>query len=149
MACEHEDIIQWNIFRATVPFCGEFTGHRWIPSQRPVTRSFDCFFDLRRNKRLSKQPRSWWFETLSRSLWRHCNESVVRVVSGECHNTSLMRCDIAWGNGLVPMTTKPSWLNVLNMKVILNLVIESVRQIDYKRYHLRHSLSWMNYHLVP
>ena len=31
MACEHEDIIQWNIFRATVPFCGEFTGHRWIP----------------------------------------------------------------------------------------------------------------------
>ena len=27
--------------------CGEFTGHRWIPpAQRPVTRSFDVFFDL-------------------------------------------------------------------------------------------------------
>ena len=26
-----------------------------IPSQRPVTRSFDVFFDLRMNKRLSKQ----------------------------------------------------------------------------------------------
>ena len=26
-------------------------------------------------KRLSKQSRSWWFETPSRPLWRHCNES--------------------------------------------------------------------------
>ena len=25
------------------------------------------------NKRLSKQWWSWWFETLSRPLWRHCN----------------------------------------------------------------------------
>ena len=28
-----------------------------LPAQRPVTRSFDVFFDLRLNKRLSKQ---WW-----------------------------------------------------------------------------------------
>ena len=34
-----------NIFRVTGP--GEF------PTQRPVTRSFDVFFDLRLNKRLS------------------------------------------------------------------------------------------------
>ena len=33
------------------PVPGEF------PAQRPVTRSFDVFFDLRPNKRLSKQ---WW-----------------------------------------------------------------------------------------
>ena len=43
-------------------------------SQRPVTRSFDVFFDLCLNKRLSKQSWGWWFETPSRSLWRHCNE---------------------------------------------------------------------------
>ena len=42
--------------------------------QRPVTRGFDVFFDLHLNKRLSKQSWSWWFETPSRSLWRHCNE---------------------------------------------------------------------------
>ena len=48
-----------NIFRVTGP--------------RPVTRTFDVFFDLRLNKRLSKQPRGWWFETQSWSLWRHCN----------------------------------------------------------------------------
>ena len=44
-----------------------------VPSQRPVTRSFDVFFDLRLNKRWSKQSWGWWFETPSCSLWRHCN----------------------------------------------------------------------------
>ena len=44
-----------------------------FPAQRPVTRSFDVFFDLRLNKRLSKQSWGWWFETLSCPLWRHCN----------------------------------------------------------------------------
>ena len=42
-------------FRATGHLCGEFTGPRWIPALRPVTRNFDVFFDLCLNKRLSKQ----------------------------------------------------------------------------------------------
>ena len=42
-----------NIFRVTGPLCGEFTGPGEFPAQRPVTRSFDVFFDLRPNKRLS------------------------------------------------------------------------------------------------
>ena len=33
-----------NIFRVTGPLWGEFTGHRWIPTQRPVTRSFGVFY---------------------------------------------------------------------------------------------------------
>ena len=49
------------------PVTGEF------PTQRPVTRSFDVFFDLRLNKRLSKQSWGWWLETLSRPLRRHRN----------------------------------------------------------------------------
>ena len=53
------------------PVPGEF------PTQRPVTRSFDVFFDLRLNKRLSKQLWSWWFETLSRPLWRHRNDNQI------------------------------------------------------------------------
>ena len=32
-----------NIFRVTGPLCGEFTGHRWNPCKRPVTRSFHVF----------------------------------------------------------------------------------------------------------
>ena len=62
-----------NIFRVTGPLCGEFTGPGEFPTQRPVTPSFDAFFDLRLNKRLSKQPWGWWFETPSWSLWRQCN----------------------------------------------------------------------------
>ena len=46
-----------NIFRVTGPFWGEFTGHRRISLQGPVTRSFDVFFDLRLNKRLNKHSR--------------------------------------------------------------------------------------------
>ena len=34
---------------------------------------FDFDFDLHPNKRLSKQWRGWWFQTLSSPLWRHCN----------------------------------------------------------------------------
>ena len=49
-----------------------------FPSQRPVTRSFDVFFDMHLHKQLSKQSRRWWFETPMRSSWRHCND----VISG-------------------------------------------------------------------
>ena len=38
-----------NIFRVTGPLCGEFTGPGEFPAQRPVTRSFDVYFDLRPN----------------------------------------------------------------------------------------------------
>ena len=51
----HDDVIKWKHFRVTGPLCGEFTGPGEFPTQRPVTRSFDVFFDLRLNKRLSKQ----------------------------------------------------------------------------------------------
>ena len=46
-----------------------------VPSQRPMTRKFDVFFDLNPNKRLIKQPSRRWFETPSRSLWRRCHET--------------------------------------------------------------------------
>ena len=41
-------------------------------AQRPVRRSFGVFFNLRPNKRLSKKSIDRWFDTPSRSLWRHC-----------------------------------------------------------------------------
>ena len=34
------------IFRATSHLCVEITGHRWFPSQRPMTRSSDVFIHL-------------------------------------------------------------------------------------------------------
>ena len=58
------------------PVTGEF------PAQRPVTRSFDVFFNLRLNKRLSKQSWCRWFVMPSCPIWRHCNE--------------IMRLDVKW-----------------------------------------------------
>ena len=55
------------------PVPGEF------PTQRPVTRSFDVFFDLHPNKRLSTQWWAWWFETTSWPSWRHCNDVVAML----------------------------------------------------------------------
>ena len=66
-----------NIFRVTGLLCGEFTGPGEFPTQRPVTRSFDVYFDLRLNKWLSKQPQGWWLETPSWSLWHHCNGAPI------------------------------------------------------------------------
>ena len=70
-----------NIFRVTGHLCGEFTGPRWIPRTKASDASFDVFFDLRLNKRLSKQSWGWWFETLSRPLWRHC---IVFIILNFC-----------------------------------------------------------------
>ena len=55
------------------PMTGEF------PSQRPVTRNSDVFYDLRLNKRLCKQSGHWWFETPSRSLWLRCNNKKCEI----------------------------------------------------------------------
>ena len=65
---------QMDTFSASLAICaGNSPVSGEFPAQRPVTRSFDVFFDLRLNKRLSKQWWDCWFETLSRPLWRHCN----------------------------------------------------------------------------
>ena len=73
-----------NIFRVTGHLCREVPGE--FPTQRPVTRSFDVYFDLRLNKRLSKQSWGWWFETPSLPLCRHSN---VHLVVGSHHALSM------------------------------------------------------------
>ena len=72
--CYYDDVIKMETFSALLALCAEnspVTGE--FPAQRPVTRSFDVFFHLCLNKRLSKQSWGWWFETPSHPLWRHCN----------------------------------------------------------------------------
>ena len=71
---QRNDVIKWKHFPRYWPFVrGIHQSPVNSPLQRQVTRSFDVFFDLRLNKRLSKQWWGWWFETPSWSLWRHCN----------------------------------------------------------------------------
>ena len=60
---------QMETFSVLLVFCeGKPTITGGLPSQSPVTWSFDVFFDLRLNKRLSKQSSTLRFETPSRSL---------------------------------------------------------------------------------
>ena len=84
---------QMETFSALLTFCAgnsPVTGE--FPAQRPVTRSFDVFFDLCLNRQLSKQLRRWWFETPSRSLWRHCNATMF-----------------PWKPGKYETGSRPSW----------------------------------------
>ena len=65
---------QMETFSALLAICaGNSPVSVEFPTQKPVTRSFDVFFDLRLNKRLSKQSWRWGFQTLSLPLWRHRN----------------------------------------------------------------------------
>ena len=62
-----------NIFRVT----GEF------PAQRPVTRSFDVFFDLRLSKRLSKQCKIVSYLGDAGDLRRHrTHYDVILLING-------------------------------------------------------------------
>ena len=99
----HDDVIKWKHFPHYWPFVQGI--HWWLvigelPSQRPVKRSFDVFFDLRLNKRANKQSRFQGFETPSRSSWRHCNACqfflpnrlvarILQCISPTSHNAPL------------------------------------------------------------
>ena len=80
----HDDVMKWKHFprnwsfmrgihRSPVNSPHKGRGPVNSPHKWPVTRSFDIFFDLHPNQRLSKKWWGWWFETLSRPLWRHRN----------------------------------------------------------------------------
>ena len=91
------------------PVTGEF------PSQSQVTRSFDVFFDLYLNKQFIKQSWGWWFETPSRSLWRHCNEHTPRIM-----HPFLPPSLLSWG-GISPFRHRAiTWIydNVLGRKIL-------------------------------
>ena len=76
---KHDDVIKWKHFPHYWPFV-------WGIHQPPMNSlqerqwwSFDVFFDLCLNKRLSKHSGGWWVEMPSRSLWRHCMLCTVSI----------------------------------------------------------------------
>ena len=97
------------------PVSGEF------PAQRPVTRSFDVFFDLHLNKRLSKQSWGWWSETPSRPLWRHCNGPLWRVPIGDpTPVTRLWASNVMWKAFPCLMTSSSHiWEDIINIWNVL------------------------------
>ena len=89
---------QMETFSALLAICtGNSPASGEFPTQRPVTRSFDVSFDLCINKWLRKQSWGWWFETLSRPLWRHCNVKSFFMEDREsCIPRSLSLLMIVW-----------------------------------------------------
>ena len=109
----HDDVINGNISallalwlcEGNSPVTGEFT------PQRPVMRSFGVFFDLRLIKRLSKQSKRWWFETASRSLWRHCNENL-------CH--AFESYDIK----IIAKSHRIQWVKLINPGLVVSSFVQ-------------------------
>ena len=95
----HDDVIQWKHFPPYWPFVPGI--HRW-PANSPhksqwrgaLMLSFICAL----NTWLSKQSWGWWFDTPSRTLWRHCNEDSQNncIIS---HKSNIAKTDVlekAW-----------------------------------------------------
>ena len=81
---------QMETFSTLLAICaGNSPVTREFPTQRPVTQSFDVFFDLHPDKRLSKQWWGWWFGTPSCTLWFHCNVLLNYFLKHKNHLTFL------------------------------------------------------------
>ena len=100
------------------PVTGEF------PAQRSVTRSFDVFFDLCLNTRLSKQSWGWWFEAPSRLLWRHSNENryvttiLTKDIGVNVSQDPTKHC--SYDEKATQITTTYIWLLMLAMALYLS-----------------------------
>ena len=99
-----------------------------FPTQRPVTRSFDVYFDLRPNKRLSKHSWGWWFETLSCSLWRHRNGVKCRYVVPKRCPTHLFESNIHFKN--------PTWF-MCNVHNYTYNGVRELQHIPFKHFAIR------------
>ena len=103
---------QMEIICALLSLCaGNSPGTGEFSSQRPVTRNFDVSFDLRPNKWLSKQPRCRWFETPSRSLWRHCSDLLPKIPSSRRRV-----CILIWPANVITLLARA--LNGANIMIL-------------------------------
>ena len=113
----HDDVIKWKHFMRYWPFV----------RTKASDAELWCFFDLRLNKRLSKESWCWWFETTSCSLWRHCNDRILK------HN-------LYFSSNNVPLITRsvecksrclPAWL--IRYKIFFSSPRpEIIRNISFK-----------------
>ena len=71
----YDDVIKWKHFPRNWPFVrGIHQSLVNYPYKGQWRGALTFFFDVSMNTRISKRSRRWWFETPSRSLWRHCND---------------------------------------------------------------------------
>ena len=108
-----------------------------LPTHRPVTQSFDVFFDLRLNKRLCKQSWGWWIEIPSRPLWRHCNVTLHwHYDVGKCYQILFSEWLMVHNCPLTSTITSTSYHS--QVKLILTwvklLIMKLINTFDYMNY---------------
>ena len=141
-------------FSALLALC---EGNSLVTGGFPSQKGFDVFFDLRLNKRLSKQSRRWWFETPSHTLWRHCNvfnwnmwffvhvslyeiNGYLRLFNSSppcrCRKyTSVNWVSIGSGNGLSPVRRPAiTWIN--DDLFFIGLVVTNFSKIRIKKQNI-------------
>ena len=102
-----------SIFCVTGHVCGEFTWPMNSPhkGQWRGALLFSLIYVWILNKLLSKHSWGWWFETLSRPLWRHCNEDSscpgIKMALGGRH-TEIWDFDNPWFPDPILMITENS-----------------------------------------
>ena len=124
----HDDVIKWKYFPSYWPFVrGIHRSQVNFPHKGKWSGALVFSLICRPlNKRLSKQSWGCRFETPSRSLWRHCNDQAMCVVSTE--NRELSWCQLwrhqkfsLWQITVPPATatTKMAsrWLSIFGVDV--------------------------------
>ena len=96
---------KWQVTRKMFPFDDVIMHLDSAAAEVPVKfqlekskpESFDVFFDMQMNKRLSKQSRRRWFETPSCPLWRHYDVNGLSLTSDiEVHMIHISRVIITY-----------------------------------------------------
>ena len=118
----HDDVIKWKHFPRYWPFA---RGIHRSPVNSPHKGQWRgaLMFSLicsALNKQLSKQSWGWWFEMLSRPLWRHCNGILTRQCSVVCCLFN------AWSSFMVPYVSlginELKWCDELICLISVNAV---------------------------
>ena len=94
----HDDVIKWRHFPHYWPFVRGIQRSLIIPITKSSDAELWCFhlplmFYWCLNKELGKQSRRRWYETPSRSLWCHCNESDVLLRRRNMYCSRRLLCE--------------------------------------------------------
>ena len=154
LGLSHDDVIKWKHFARYSVFV---RGIRWPPVNSPykdrVTRSFDVFFDLHLSKRLSKQSWGWWFETLSRPLWRQCN-ALFSVIAGSTPPVSAAHAAVSQfaviviGIVLVAASANSDWSRMQKINSFPPGNVVAISQTTFSSVFswMKSFVFWLNFH---
>ena len=93
-----------------------------FPAQRPVTRSFDIFFELRLNKRWSKQSWGCWFKTLYVPLWHHCNGPATGPMAPKIDGLRFNPCNMCKVLFRIGHVNNILWIDVTFLSTFIRVV---------------------------